>query len=429
MIDIKDLIKRPDFYKIASKNKGLYLDKEIDSLIFKKQELNNLITERDKLRAEINKLSKNKPDEKIIAYLKQLKSQLKNLILKINQLEIDVETLLKKIPNPPLENVPIGKSDKDNVVIKYVGEISKKNVDYLKIANKLDLIDIQRASKISGTRFAFLKKDLVLLELAIISFVIDKLTDISFIKYIKDKYHLNIKENIFTPILPPVLIKKKIMEKLGYLDSGEIDFFETKDDKFYLIGTAEHSLVPYFQDEILKKDDLPIRFLGFSVCFRKEAGSYGKDTRGIFRVHQFDKLEMVSFVDPHQSEQELFLLLAIEEELMQFLKIPYRVIERCSADLGQPTAKGFDIEAWFPSENNYRETHSCSTTTDYQARRLNIKFREKSQLQFVHILNATAFALGRIIIAILENHYEESQNKINIPECLTPYTKIKEIRI
>jgi seryl-tRNA synthetase len=429
MIDIKDLIKRPDFYKIASKNKGLDLDKEIDSLIFKKQELNNLITERDKLRAEINKLSKNKPDEKIIAYLKQLKSQLKNLILKINQLEIDVETLLKKIPNPPLENVPIGKSDKDNVVIKYVGEISKKNVDYLKIANKLDLIDIQRASKISGTRFAFLKKDLVLLELAIISFVIDKLTDISFIKYIKDKYHLNIKENIFTTILPPVLIKKKIMEKLGYLDSGEIDFFETKDDKFYLIGTAEHSLVPYFQDEFLKKDDLPIRFLGFSVCFRKEAGGYGKDTRGIFRVHQFDKLEMVSFVDPHQSEQELFLLLAIEEELMQFLKIPYRVIERCSADLGQPTAKGFDIEAWFPSENNYRETHSCSTTTDYQARRLNIKFREKSQLQFVHILNATAFALGRIIIAILENHYEESQNKINIPECLTPYTKIKEIRI
>lgn len=425
MVDLKEIIKNPEFYKIASKNKGINLDNEINQLILKKKHLNQLISERDKLKSELNKLSIKKPTDKEINALRDKKQKIKKIELEINSLEKEIDLILRKIPNPPLNNVPIGKSDTDNVVIRCFGEKKENKNDYLEIALNLDLIDIQRASKISGTRFAFIKNKLVLLEFAIIQFVFEKLTDIKFINYIIDKYQLNVKNNLFVPILPPVLIKKEIMKDLGYLDSGEIDFFEINDSNFYLIGTAEHSIVPYFKDEILEEKKLPFRFLGFSTCFRKEAGSYGKDTRGIIRVHQFDKIEMISFTIPENSLDELNFLLSIEEELMQLLNIPYRVIERCTADLGHPTAKGFDIEAWLPSENNYRETHSCSTTTDYQSRRLNIRFRRKNKLQYVHILNATAFALGRIMIAILENY--QDQNKINIPEVLIPYTKFQSI--
>ena len=427
MINLKDLIKNPDFYKTASKKKGFNLDQEIDNLIFQKKNLNKLINERNILRKNLNKLSVRKPNLKEIIELRKLKDKIKNIEQEIKKLESEINQTLKKIPNPPLDSVPVGKDENDNVVIKYFGKpiIDDTKRDYLELSTKLDLIDIKRASKISGTRFAFLKNKLVFLEIAIIQWVFEKLTDPYFIKNVIINGNLNVKEIIFTPILPPVLIKKEIMHDLGYLDSGIIDFFEICENNFYLIGTAEHSLAPYFKDEILEENDLPLRFLGFSTCFRKEAGSYGKDTRGILRVHQFDKIEMVSFTTPENSLNELMFLLAIEETLMKSLNLPYRVIERCTGDLGQPIAKGFDIEVWLPSENNYRETHSCSTTTDYQARRLNIKFKRKNNINYVHILNATAFALGRIIIAILENYQEN--NKIKIPEVLIPYTKFEEI--
>jgi seryl-tRNA synthetase len=425
MVDLKDVIIRPNFYKISSRHKGVNLDKEIDDLINKKNFLNKLIAERDKLRFNLNKLSAKKPTKEELVNLKQIKNQIKKIEEEINNLELAIKNILVKIPNPPLQDVPIGESDKDNVVIKYVGEKNYNNADYLQIAQQLDLIDIQRASKISGSRFAFLKNRLVLLEFAIIQFVFEKLTNQNFIDDIINKNNLNIKNNLFTPIIPPVLIKKEIMNGLGYLDSGVIDFFEICESDLFLVGTAEHSLASYFKDEILNENSLPIRFVGFSPCFRKEAGSYGRDTRGILRVHQFDKIEMLSLSKPEDSLSELMFLLAIEEELMQLLKLPYRVIERCSADLGHPTAKGFDIEVWLPSENNYRETHSCSTTTDYQARRLNIRFKSKNKLNYVHILNATAFALGRILVAILENYQEG--NRVKIPEVLIPYTKFTEL--
>lgn len=425
MVDLKDVIIRPNFYKISSRHKGVNLDKEIDDLINKKNFLNKLIAERDKLRFNLNKLSAKKPTKEELVNLKQIKNQIKKIEEEINNLELAIKNILVKIPNPPLQDVPVGESDKDNVVIKYVGEKNYNNADYLQIAQQLDLIDIQRASKISGSRFAFLKNRLVLLEFAIIQFVFEKLTNQNFIDDIINKNNLNIKNNLFTPIIPPVLIKKEIMNGLGYLDSGVIDFFEICESDLFLVGTAEHSLAPYFKDEILNENSLPIRFVGFSPCFRKEAGSYGRDTRGILRVHQFDKIEMLSLSKPEDSLSELMFLLAIEEELMQLLKLPYRVIERCSADLGHPTAKGFDIEVWLPSENNYRETHSCSTTTDYQARRLNIRFKSKNKLNYVHILNATAFALGRILVAILENYQEG--NRVKIPEVLIPYTKFTEL--
>jgi seryl-tRNA synthetase len=229
-----------------------------------------------------------------------------------------------------------------------------------------------------------------------------------------------VKVKEFIPIIPPVMIKPEIMQGLGYIDSGDIEVFKIPEDNLVLVGTAEHSIVPIFKDEILDEKDLPIRFLGFSTCFRREAGSYGKDVRGILRVHQFDKIEMVSFTKKEDSRKEHRFILSVEEYLMRKLDLPYRVVRICTGDMAPPNAEQFDIETWIPSENRYRETHSTSNTTDFQARRLNIKIRRKNRTEFAHIINGTAFAIGRIIIAIIEN-YQTKDGKVRIPKELIKY--------
>ena len=422
MIDLKQLLKNPDFFKEACKKKNVEVD--IDLLIKKKKKQNDLIKQRDELKHQLNIKSKHKPDQKTINELKQIKEKIKILSEEIDRLEKEIFEITRKIPNPPLDNVPIGKDENDNVVLKEVGEKPKFDFefkDYLTLAEELDIIDVKRASKISGSRFGYLKGKAAILEFALVKFVFDELTNIEIIKKIIEENKLDVKVKEFIPIVPPVMIRPEIMWGLGYIDDGDIEVFKIPEDNLVLVGTAEHSLVPYYKDEILLEKDLPIRFLGFSTCFRREAGSYGKDVRGILRVHQFDKLEMVSFSLPEKSIEEHRFLLAIEEYLMQKLKIPYRVLHICTGDLGHPTAEKFDIEAWIPSENRYRETHSCSNTTDFQARRLNIKFKRKNKLEYVHILNGTAFAIGRTIIAIIEN-YQTKDGRIKVPEVLIKYT-------
>jgi len=422
MIDLKQLLKNPDFFKEACKKKNVEVD--IDLLIKKKKKQNDLIKQRDELKHQLNIKSKHKPDQKTINELKQIKEKIKILSEEIDRLEKEIFEIARKIPNLPLDNVPIGKDENDNVVLKEVGEKPKFDFefkDYLTLAEELDIIDVKRASKISGSRFGYLKGKAAILEFALVKFVFDELTNIEIIKKIIEENKLDVKVKEFIPIVPPVMIRPEIMWGLGYIDDGDIEVFKIPEDNLVLVGTAEHSLVPYYKDEILLEKDLPIRFLGFSTCFRREAGSYGKDVRGILRVHQFDKLEMVSFSLPEKSIEEHRFLLAIEEYLMQKLKIPYRVLHICTGDLGHPTAEKFDIEAWIPSENRYRETHSCSNTTDFQARRLNIKFKRKNKLEYVHILNGTAFAIGRTIIAIIEN-YQTKDGRIKVPEVLIKYT-------
>jgi seryl-tRNA synthetase len=390
----------------------------------KKKKQNALIKQRDELKHKLNVKSKEKPDPTTIKELKKIKEEIKKLDEEISNLEKEIFEIVRKIPNPPLENVPVGKDENDNVIIKEVGEKTTFNFefkDYLTLAEELDIIDVKRASKISGSRFGYLKGKAALLEFALVKFVFDELTNIETIEKIIKENKLNIKVKEFIPIVPPVMIRPEIMWGLGYIDDGDIEVFKIPEDNLVLVGTAEHSLVPYYKDEVLLEKDLPIRFLGFSTCFRREAGSYGKDVRGILRVHQFDKLEMVSFSLPEKSVEEHRFLLAIEEYLMQKLKIPYRVLHICTGDLGHPTAEKFDIEAWIPSENRYRETHSCSNTTDFQARRLNIKFKRKNKLEYVHILNGTSFAIGRTIIAIIEN-YQTKEGRIKVPEALVKYT-------
>lgn len=421
MVDLKKILKNPEYFKEACKKKNVYVD--IDSLVEKKKLQNKLIRERDDLKHQLKSKSSNILTDEEKNKLKELKRQIKSLNLEIERLEKEIFEIHRKIPNPPFDWVPLGKSEEENVVIREVGERPKFDFslkDYLTLAENLDLIDVKRASKISGSRFGYLKNQLAILEFAIVQFVFDELTNLETIKNIVETNKLNIDVKPFTPIIPPVMIRPEIMWGLGYIDDGDIDVFKIPEDDLVLVGTAEHSIVPYFKDEILELKDLPIRFLGFSTCFRREAGSYGKDVKGILRVHQFDKLEMVSFTLPEQSVEEHKFLLKVEEYLMDKIKIPYRVLHICTGDLGAPAAEKFDIEAWIPSENRYRETHSCSNTTDFQARRLNIRFKRKNKIEYVHILNGTAFAIGRILIAIIEN-YQTKDGRIKIPDVLTKY--------
>jgi len=318
------------------------------------------------------------------------------------------------LPNIPQEDVKIGKDSSENKVIREVGEKPKFDFipkDYLAITEKLDLIDIKRASKVSGSRFGYLKGDLARLEFAIVNYTMNFL-----------------RNNGFITIVPPVMIKTEMMKGMGYIDSEkdkEEGYFLDKDN-LILIGTSEQSIGPMHADEILKEKELPKRYVAFSSCFRREAGSYGKDTKGILRVHQFDKIEMFSFCQPKNSQKEHEFLLKMVETMMKELEISYRVVQLCTGDLAKPSTTTYDIESWLPGQNEYRETHSVSNTTDFQARRLKIKYKNKN-IGYVHMLNGTAFAIGRILIAIIEN-YQTKNNTIKIPKILQPYIGIEEIK-
>ncbi|HYM65053.1 MAG TPA: serine--tRNA ligase, partial [Candidatus Sulfotelmatobacter sp.] len=316
--------------------------------------------------------------------------------------------------NPSKDDVKVGKNDTENEVIKTVGKPKKfdfKHKDHLELGQALGIIDVERASKISGARFTFLKGDAVLLEFALVNFALEIL----------------IKEG-FIPVIPPVLIKTDVMKGLGYMENGgDEDMFSIPKDDFVLIGTAEHALVAMHKDDLFQEKDLPKRYVGFSTAFRREAGSYGKDTKGILRVHQFDKVEMVSFVKEGEDDKEHEFLLSLEEKLFKELDIPYQVIKMCTGDLGFPASRKYDIEAWMPGQEKYREVTSVSTVTDFQSRRLNIKYQDGNEKKYVNILNGTGFAIGRTIIAILEN-YQNEDGSINIPKVLQKYTGISVIK-
>lgn len=404
MLDIKFIRENPKLVEGKSKSKGYPVD--VDKLLKVDDDRRKLIEEVDKLRSE-RKSAAEKRDEKLG---KKIKEELKKKEDSLEKSQEEFYKLVREVPNLPKDDVPQGRSEENNQVIREIGSKPKfdfKPKDHLDLATSLDLIDIERAAKISGTRFAFLKNELVKLEFALVNFALDTLSTKGFIA-----------------VLPPAIINSPIVEGLGYPEylSGE----GYKVDGQFLIGTAEHAIAPMHKDETLESRDLPKRYVGFSPAFRREAGSYGKDTKGIFRVHQFDKIEMVSFVKKEDDDKEHEFLLSIEEKLFKEIDIPYRVVKMCSADLGFPVARKYDIEAWIPSENKYREVTSASTTGDFQARRLNIKLKEGSKTEFVSILNATAFAIGRTIIAILEN-YQNKDGSITVPKALQKYTGFAKI--
>ncbi|MBI2195850.1 MAG: serine--tRNA ligase [Candidatus Levybacteria bacterium] len=420
MLDIKFVRENLKLVQKSSQDKGV--DVDISHILEIDREFQKLSSEVQKLREERNKLAK----ERNIEAGKELKNKLDKEEQALRAVEEELKLNLLKIPNIPLSHLPIG-NEAANKVIKKVGKPKKFDFlvkDHLEIGERLDIIDTTRASKVSGTRFAYLKNEGALLELALLQFTFEKLVKKGFI-----------------PTFPPALIRQEITNGLGYWQAGGnenyylvTDYEEMevsgnhKVNPLYLIGTAEHAIVPMHKDEVFSKSDLPKRYVGFSSSFRREAGSYGKDTRGILRVHQFDKIEMVAFVKSEDDETERRKLLEIAESFMADLGLPYQVVQLATGDISFPSAETIDIETWIPSQGKYRETHSIATTTDFQARRLNIKYQDGTENKYVHILNGTAFAIGRTIVAILEN-YQQADGSVEVPKILQKYIGKSVIKV
>ena len=416
MLDIKFIREHPNEVREGCRKKGV--DFHLDRLLEVDEKRRAILKEVEGLRAQQKKTSTEvfqrrregeMLDEILGLEAQQTKARLRDSEKELRLIEDEFYPLMRMIPNLPLPEVPEGRDETENVVVREVGQRQTFDFpprDYMKVAEDLDIIDTKRAAKVSGSRFGYLKGASVLLEFALVRLAIDTLTKEGFI-----------------PVIPPVMLNYKAMDGMGYLTRGGNEVYQVEKDDLYLVGTSEQSLGAMHMDEILDQRDLPRRYVGFSTCFRREAGSYGKDTKGILRVHQFDKVEMFSFCEPEKSGAEHDFFLEMEEKLVRMLGIPYQVVQMCSGDLGDPAADKRDIECWMPGMGEYRETHSCSNCTDYQARRLNVRYRARDQgsggtkLRFVHTLNGTAYAIGRMIIAIIEN-FQQADGTIFIPDAL-----------
>lgn len=449
MIDIQFIRDFPDEVQKKSGQKGYKVD--IAKLLRLDKDRRELISVVENIRAKRNENADQikkagKPTQEQIDQGKVIKVELAEKEEYLNKTEEEFQTLLKQIPNMPLPGVPVGASEEENVEVKKVGQPNKFGFEpknHWQIAQEKGWIDKERAAKVSGARFAYIKGDLVKLQFAIIQFTLDVLTDEKILKKIIDDNSLNVSAKAFVPVLPPYMIRTEVYDAMDRLEPSE-DRYKLENDDLWLQGSAEHVLGSMHMKEDIPHDDLPLRYLGYASSFRREAGSYGKDTEGIFRMHQFDKLEMESITDEKAGLDEHKLLVAIQEYLMQQLKIPYRVLEKCTADIGKPNAKGVDIDAWLPGQDQYRETHTADYMTDYQSRRLNMLYRKwisapeqdslarpegafssGSKVFLVHTNDATAFALGRTMIAIVEN-YQDNNGDVIIPKVLQKYMGGKE---
>ena len=411
--------------------KGISSKKSDPALVDRFLELDGkwrvLTTKFDETRSEQKKLG----EAKKIEEAKKLKEKLKELESELAEIEKQRTELLYKIPNLPFEDVPVGKDETDNKVIRSWGEIPKftfKPKDHMQLGEALDLIDTKTASKVTGSRFNYLKGKLAMMEFAIVQHVFSLLSDKDFIKKMAVKIGPDFPATPFIPVIPPVMINPETFTRMARLDPGQEDerFYLPKDN-LYLVGSAEHTLGPLHMDESIPESKLPIRYVGFSSAFRREAGSYGKDVQGILRVHQFDKIEIESFTLPGLSRQEQDFIVSIQEYLLQTLELPYQVISVCTGDMGGPDARQIDIETWMPGQNRYRETHTSDLMTDYQSRRLKTRVkRNNGESELVHMNDATAFAIGRILIAIIEN-YQTEKGTIRVPEALRKYIGEEEI--
>ena len=375
-----------------------------------KFEAEQIRAEQNKLGKEIAKADKNEKEE-LLKKASELSNNFKSLSEKAEEEEKKFLDLWIKIPNIIDASSPVGSTDEDNKEIKKIGEVKEfKNLrDHLEIGETLGLINVEKAAEVSGSRFSYIFGDLVKIEFNLVSYVMNKLSDKGFL-----------------PTVPPVLVRENALYGTGFFPDDAEQVYKIQNDELYLVGTSEVSLAALHGDEILELDSLPLRYAGFSTCFRREAGTYGKDTTGIFRVHQFDKVEMFSFCDPEKSKEEHEYLLSVEEEILNDLEIPYRVVDVCSGDLGASAAKKYDIEAWMPSQKNYREVTSCSNTTDYQARRLNIRTKKDKDTSLIHTLNGTALAVGRILIALIENNQQED-GSVEFSDELSKLTGVKKL--
>lgn len=426
MIDIKLIRENPDLVKtgITKKQANPAL---VDEVLKVDGERRQLRQDTEVKQAEQNTQSKemaaNSSNQERRRQLKELSDQIKAASQRLVELDARYLSLMRQIPNLPAADVPEGTSDKENVVLRSWGDQPKFNFeikDHEQLATNLDLLDAERAVRLTGRKFYYLKNELVILEQAVLRFALDI-----------------VKAKGFIVLSPPHLARAEALYGAGHFaapeDEVEGDAYRIERDELYLAGTSEVALVNYHAGEIVHESELPLRYAGISACYRREAGTYGKETRGLYRVHQFNKVEMVSLTRPEDSDLEHELLLSIAEDILQKLGLPYRVVLNCGGDLGTPQAKKWDIETWMAGMGKYGETHSCSNDTDYQARSLGIRFRRSGQggekeIEYVHTLNNTVIASPRILIPILEN-YQQADGSILVPEVLLPYTGFDRLEL
>ncbi len=434
MLDIRFIRENADAVQLNARRKNY--DVDIAHLLQLDDSRREVSAKADELRERRNanaakmKGVQGKPDQLIIDEGKAIKTELAELEESLGAIEQEALTLQKKVPNMAFEDVPVGASEDENVVAKEVGEPTRFDFtprNHWQIAEQRDWIDKERAAKIAGSRFAYLKGDIVKLQFAIIQFVLDSLTSEETLAGIAKNAGLeNISLKPFTPVLPPLMIRTGIYDAMDRLEPAD-DRYKLEDDDLWLQGSAEHVMGSMYAQEILPESALPIRYLGYATSFRREAGTYGKDMEGILRMHQFDKLEMESFTTGENGLTEHLLFVAVQEYLLASLGLPYRVIQKCTADIGKPNARGIDMEAWLPGQDQYRETHTADYMTDYQTRRLQTRVRrEDGSLELAHTNDATAFALGRAMIAIIEN-YQNEDGTVTVPEVLRGYLGGREL--
>jgi seryl-tRNA synthetase len=414
MLDLKLIRSDSERVKTALARRGAA--EQVDELLALDARRRQLLPEVESAQAERKTLSKQIGEAKqaggdaaeLMVTVQGLKETIESGKEELEQVEAALNRLVVSLPNLPDPDAPEGMTEDDAVVLREVGERPQFDFeprDHLDIGTELGLIDMEAGARLSGSRFAYLKGDLVMLELALVRFAIE---------LVRAEGH--------EPVVPPVLVREEALEGTGFLPGDRDQIYEIPKDDLFLTGTSEVALASLHADQILDADQLPLRYCGFSTCFRREAGAAGRDTRGIFRVHQFDKVEMFSFVEPSESAAEHERLLAIEERILGELEIPYRVVNVAVGDLGAPAAKKYDCEAWIPSQERYRELTSCSNTTDYQARRLGCRYRsaDGESPQAVHTLNGTAVAVGRTMIALIENR-QDRDGGFTLPKTLHKY--------
>ena len=406
MLDLKLIRQDPEDVREALGRRDPSLVDVVDAVLARDQEWRAATTSAESLRAEQKSRSEafgaarargeDAPD--LRAAMQELSAQVKELAAQVDSAKLALDELLARLPNLPDPTAAPGPEDEE---LRKVGEPPSfpfEPRDHVELAG--ELIDMDRAARLSGSRFAYLKGDLVMLELALVRWALEKL-----------------RARGFEPVIPPVLVRERALYGTGFLPDTEQQLYSLPADDLHLLGTSEVALASLHDGEVIDAEQLPLRYAGFSPCFRREAGAAGRDTRGIFRVHQFDKVEMFSFVSPEQSPGEHELILAVEEEILRELGLAYRVVNIAVTDLGSSAAKKYDCEAWLPGQGRYRELTSCSNTTDYQARRLNIRMRADGRTQSLHTLNGTAVAVGRTIVALLENG-QRADGSVELPQAL-----------
>lgn len=418
MVDLKALRHESESFRQALRRRGadpslvdraLELDRSWREAL---QEVERLRAAQNRASQEVARLS-GEARERKIAEVRAVAGRLRELEPEVRRRNEALDQVLLTFPNPPHDSVPDGVGEQDNVVVRMWGEppaFDFPPADHVELGRRLGILDFERAGKVSGSRFYYLLGKGALLEMALVRYALDKLL-----------------HHGFVPVIPPVLVRLEIIT--GAWGGASFDpqqTYRVAEDDLALVGTSEQSLAGFYKDEVLDAGRLPVRFAGLSWCFRREAGAHGRETRGLYRVHQFDKVEMFSYAHPQWSWEEHEFLVTVEEEIVRGLGIPYRVVLLCAGDLGAASAKTYDLEAWMPGRRAYGEVTSCSNTTDFQARRLNVRFRERGRTDYVHTLNGTALATSRMLIAVLEN-CQQPDGTVRVPEALVPYTGFDRI--